>query len=56
MTFYPYNGEPLTKTEMMREIVKVWREDREEARRLVYEYGISWFELAEWQLERERND
>lgn len=49
MTYYPHDGEPLTKEELFEEITRVWREDREEARQMVYLNRVSWFELAEWQ-------
>ena len=48
--FYNVNGKAVRKEELFDEIIRMQREDRNKAREMVYLNGISWHELAMYQL------
>lgn len=54
MTFYPLDGRAVTRDELLEHIISVWKGDRNKARELVREFGLSWHEVAEYQRKGEK--
>ena len=50
MTYYNVDGRAVRKEELFDEIIRMQRVDRNKAREMVYLNGISWHELAMYQL------
>lgn len=55
-TFFNRNGKAVSKDEFFREITAVFKMDRNEAREMVYANGVSWYELAEWQISEQEKE
>jgi len=53
MTYYNVDKEPMTHDELVTHIIDLWKHDREAARLLIYEHGISWHALALAQREEQ---
>ena len=48
--FYNVDGKAVRKEELFNEIIRMHKMDRTKAREMVYLNGISWHELAMYQL------